>query len=39
MAKHLETFEQAESGCFVGSVGFDDWRNDVQIRGLDLVEE
>ena len=39
MAKHLETFEQTENGCFVGSVGFDDWRNDVQIRGLDLVEE
>jgi len=39
MAKHLETFEQTENGCFVGSVGFDDWRNDVQIRGLDLVED
>lgn len=39
MAKHLEEFEQAESGSLVGSVGFDDWRNDVQIRGLDLVTE
>jgi len=39
MAKYLEDFEQAESGSLVGSVGFDDWRNDVQIRGLDLVEE
>ena len=39
MAKHLEAFEQAESGSFVGSVGFDDWGNDVQIRGLDLVTE
>jgi single-stranded-DNA-specific exonuclease len=39
MAKHLETFEQAEDGFLVGSVGFDDWRNDVQIRGLDLVAE
>ena len=39
MAKHLETFEQTEAGFLVGSVGFDDWRNDVQIRGLDLVAE
>jgi len=39
MAKHLEIFEQVESGRLVGSIGFDDWRNDVQIRGLDLVAE
>jgi len=39
MAKHLEDFEQADSGSFVGHIGFDDWRNDVQIRGLDLVTE
>ena len=39
MAKYLETFEQAEDGHLVGTVGFDDWRNDVQIRGLDLVAE
>jgi len=39
MAKHLEAFEQTENGFLVGSVGFDDWRNDVQIRGLDLVTE
>ena len=39
MAKYLEDFEQAESGSLVGNVGFDDWRNDVQIRGLDLVAE
>lgn len=39
MAKYLEKFEQAESGSLVCHVGFDDWRNDVQIRGLDLVAE
>ena len=39
MAKYLEDFEQAENSSLVGSVGFDDWRNDVQIRGLDLVED
>lgn len=39
MAKYLETFEQTEDGFLVGSVGFDDWRNDVQIRCLDLVAE
>ena len=39
MAKYLEEFEQAESGSLVCHVGFDDWRNDVQIRGLDLVAE
>lgn len=39
MAKHLEAFEQAEGGQLVGSIGFDDWRNDVQIRGIDLVTE
>ncbi|MCK5246325.1 single-stranded-DNA-specific exonuclease RecJ [Candidatus Bipolaricaulota bacterium] len=39
MAKYLEEFEQAENGSLVCHVGFDDWRNDVQIRGLDLVAE
>lgn len=39
MAKYLEDFEQAESGSLVGGIGFDDWKNDVQIRGLDLVTE
>ena len=39
MAKYLEDFEQAENGSLVCHVGFDDWRNDVQIRGLDLVTE
>ncbi|MEE8593212.1 MAG: single-stranded-DNA-specific exonuclease RecJ [Candidatus Bipolaricaulota bacterium] len=39
MAKYLEDFEQAENGSLVCHVGFDDWRNDVQIRGLDLVAE
>ena len=39
MAKYLEDFEQAENGSLVCHVGFDDWRTDVQIRGLDLVTE
>jgi len=39
MAKYLEDFGQAESGSLVCQVGFDDWQNDVQIRGLDLVTE
>jgi len=39
MAKYFEDFEQADSGSLVCQVGFDDWRNDVQIRGLDLVTE
>ena len=39
MAKYLEDFEQAENVSLVCQVGFDDWRNDVQIRGLDLVAE
>lgn len=39
MAKYLEDFEQVENGSLVCHVGFDDWRNDVQIRGLDLVAE
>jgi len=37
-AKHLDQFEQSEGLHVVGKVGFDDWRNDVQIQGLDLVE-
>jgi len=37
MAKYLEDFESAESASLVGCIGFDDWRNDVQVRGLDLV--
>jgi len=39
MAKYLEDFEQAKNGSLVGSVGFDDWKNDVQIRGVDLVTD
>lgn len=39
MAKYLEDFEQTEGASLVGCIGFDDWRNDVQIRGLDLVTE
>jgi single-stranded-DNA-specific exonuclease len=39
MAKYLEDFEQAEGASLVGSIGFDDWRNDVQIRALDLVTD
>ncbi len=37
MAKYLEEFEAATAGRLVCGVGFDDWRNDVQLRALDLV--
>lgn len=37
-AKHLELFERSDRLNVVGKVGFDDWRNDVQIQGIDLVE-
>jgi single-stranded-DNA-specific exonuclease len=39
MAKYLEEFEGAAHGALVCHVGYDDWRNDVQIRGLDLVAD
>ena len=38
MAKYLEEFERGEDVSLVCHVGFDDWRNDVQLRALDLVE-
>ena len=38
MAKYLEEFERGEDASLVCHVGFDDWRNDVQLRALDLVE-
>ena len=37
MAKYLEEFERAADGKLVCGIGFDDWRNDVQLRVLDLV--
>jgi len=37
MGRHLSTFEGARRGNLICSVGFDDWRNDVQLRGVDLV--
>ncbi len=37
LAKYLEEFESADSASLVCQIGFDDWRNDVQISGLDLV--
>jgi single-stranded-DNA-specific exonuclease len=38
LGKHLETFETAQNADLVCQVGFDDWRNDVQIQGIDLVQ-
>jgi single-stranded-DNA-specific exonuclease len=37
MAKHLDAFERAEPLGLVAHAGFDDWRNSIQIQGIDLV--
>ncbi len=37
MAKYLDAFERTEPIGLVGHAGFDDWRNAVQIQGIDLV--
>jgi len=37
MGKHLNTFEEMKSASLVCSVSFDDWRNDVQVQGHDLI--
>ena len=39
MAKHLDAFERTEPIGLVGHTGFDDWRGNVQIQGLDLVAD
>jgi len=39
LGRHLSTFEGIESGSLVCSIGFDDWKNLVQIQGIDLVTE
>jgi single-stranded-DNA-specific exonuclease len=39
MAKYLEEFERADGTSLVCQVGFDDWRSDVQIQGLDLAAD
>jgi len=35
--KHLTTFEETKDSMLVCSVSFDDWRNDVQVQGQDLL--
>jgi single-stranded-DNA-specific exonuclease len=37
MAKHLDAFERTGPIELVAHAGFDDWRNSVQIQGIDLV--
>jgi len=37
LGKHLDTFESVTSADLVCQIGFDDWRNDIQIQGVDLV--
>lgn len=37
MAKYLDMFEQPGPIGLVGHAGFDDWRSNVQIQGIDLV--
>ena len=37
LGKHLEIFEDAGKLDLVCQIGFDDWRNDIQVQGIDLV--
>ncbi len=37
LGKHLSLFEDVENADLICQVGFDDWRNDLQIQGVDLV--
>lgn len=39
MGRHLETFEEAEGASLVCQIGFDDWRGNVQVQGVDLVTD
>ena len=39
MGKHLNTFEESKGAMLVCSISFDDWRNDVQVQGQDLLEQ
>ncbi len=38
LGKHLEAFESASHLDLVCQIGFDDWRNDIQVQGVDLVQ-
>ncbi len=37
LGRHLGTFETAGKLDLVCQIGFDDWRNDIQVQGVDLV--
>ncbi len=37
LGKHLETFENHEKRDLICQIGYDDWRNDIQVQGVDLV--
>jgi single-stranded-DNA-specific exonuclease len=37
LGKHLEAFETTGNPDLVCQIGFDDWRNDIQVQGIDLV--
>ncbi len=37
LGKHLDAFEDAGKRDLVCQIGFDDWRNDIQVQGVDLV--
>ena len=39
MGRHLTTFEGVRGASLVFRAGFDDWRSDVQVEAVDLVEE
>jgi len=38
LGKHLETFESTPHLDLVCQIGYDDWRNDIQVQGVDLVQ-
>lgn len=38
LGKHLDAFEGASHLDLVCQIGFDDWRNDIQVQGIDLVQ-
>jgi single-stranded-DNA-specific exonuclease len=38
LGRHLGAFEAAGRYNLVCQIGFDDWRNDIQVQGVDLVQ-
>ena len=38
LGKHLSRFEESQDAALVCHVNFDDWRSNVQVQGIDLVQ-